>query len=82
MVEDGYANDLSKSKEEIRQEIIDTGLDQGTNGIYDEKTGKVYINGENVDEGEAGAVLVHEIGVHAAKDSGYSELLFSTLLES
>ena len=75
MVEDEYANDPSKSKEEIRQELINDGLDQGTNAIYDEKTGKVYINGENVDEGEAGAVLAHEIGVHAAKDSEFNELI-------
>lgn len=75
MVEDEYANDPSKSKEEIRQQLIDEGLDQGTNGIYDEKTGKVYINGESVDEGEAGAVLAHEIGVHAAKDSEFNELI-------
>ncbi|WP_288854683.1 PLxRFG domain-containing protein [uncultured Bacteroides sp.] len=75
MVEDEYANNPSKSKEEIRQELINEGLDQGTNAIYDEKTGKVYINGENVDEGEAGAVLAHEIGVHAAKDSEFNELI-------
>ena len=75
MVEDEYAKDPSKSKEEIRQQLIDEGLDQGTNAIYDEKTGKVYINGENVDEGEAGAVLAHEIGVHAAKDSEFNELI-------
>ncbi|WP_289168934.1 PLxRFG domain-containing protein [uncultured Parasutterella sp.] len=75
MVEDEYAKDPSKSKEEIRQQLIDEGLDQGTNAIYDEKTGKVYINGENVDEGEAGAVLAHEIGVHAVKDSEFNELI-------
>lgn len=75
MVEDEHANNPSKSKEEIRQQLIDEGLDQGTNAIYDEKTGKVYINGENVDEGEAGAVLAHEIGVHAAKDSEFNELI-------
>ncbi|WP_289168776.1 hypothetical protein [uncultured Parasutterella sp.] len=75
MVEDEYAKDPSKSKEEIRQQLIDEGLDQGTNAIYDEKTGKVYINGENVDEGEAGAVLAYEIGVHAAKDSEFNELI-------
>ncbi len=75
MVEDEYANDPSKSKEEIRQELINEGLDWGTNALYDEKTGKVYINGENVDEGEAGAVLAYEIGVHAAKDSEFNELI-------
>lgn len=63
------------SEEEVRNTLHEEGLDKGTNAIYDENTGKVYINGENVDENEAGSVLAHEIGVHAAKDSEFKGLV-------
>ena len=75
IVEDYLAKDPSLSEEEVRNTLFEEGLDKGTNAIYDENTGKVYINGENVDENEAGSVLAHEIGVHAAKDSEFKELV-------
>lgn len=75
IVEDYLAKDPSLSEEEVRNTLFEEGLDKGTNAIYDENTGKVYINGENVDENEAGSVLAHEIGVHAAKDSEFKGLV-------
>lgn len=75
IVEDYLAKDPSLSEEEVRNTLREEGLDKGTNAIYDENTGKVYINGENVDENEAGSVLAHEIGVHAAKDSEFKGLV-------
>lgn len=75
IVEDYLAKDPSLSEEEVRNTLHEEGLDKGTNAIYDENTGKVYINGENVDENEAGSVLAHEIGVHAAKDSEFKGLV-------
>ena len=75
IVKDYLAKDPSLSEEEVRNTLREEGLDKGTNAIYDENTGKVYINGENVDENEAGSVLAHEIGVHAAKDSEFKGLV-------
>lgn len=75
IVKDYLAKDPSLSEEEVRNTLHEEGLDKGTNAIYDENTGKVYINGENVDENEAGSVLAHEIGVHAAKDSEFKGLV-------
>lgn len=75
IVKDYLAKDPSLSEEEVRNTLHEEGLDKGTNAIYDENTGKVYINGENVDENEAGSVLAHEIGVHAAKDSEFRGLV-------
>ena len=75
IVEDYLAKDPSLSEEEVRNTLFEEDLDKGTNAIYDENTGKVYINGENVDENEAGSVLAHEIGVHAAKDSEFKGLV-------
>ncbi len=75
IVKDYLAKDPSLSEEEVRNILHEDGLDKGTNAIYDENTGKVYINGENVDENEAGSVLAHEIGVHAAKDSEFKGLV-------
>ena len=75
IVEDYLAKDPNLSEEEVRNTLHEEGLDKGTNAIYDENTGKVYINGENVDENEAGSVLAHEIGVHAAKDSEFKGLV-------
>lgn len=75
IVKDYLAKDPSLSEEEVRNILHEEGLDKGTNAIYDENTGKVYINGENVDENEAGSVLAHEIGVHAAKDSEFKGLV-------
>lgn len=75
IVKDYLAKDPSLSEDEVRNTLHEEGLDKGTNSIYDENTGKVYINGENVDENEAGSVLAHEIGVHAAKDSEFKELV-------
>ena len=75
IVKDYLAKDPSLSEEEVRNTLREEGYDRGTNALYDENTGKVYINGENVDENEAGSVLAHEIGVHAAKDSEFKELV-------
>lgn len=75
IVKDYLAKDPSLSEDEVRNTLHEEGLDKGTNAIYDENTGKVYINGENVDENEAGSVLAHEIGVHAAKDSEFKGLV-------
>ena len=75
IVKDYLAKDPSLSEDEVRNTLREEGLDKGTNAIYDENTGKVYINGENVDENEAGSVLAHEIGVHAAKDSEFRGLV-------
>lgn len=75
IVKDYLAKDPSLSEDEVRNTLREEGLDRGTNALYDENTGKVYINGENVDENEAGSVLAHEIGVHAAKDSEFKELV-------
>lgn len=75
IVKDYLAKDPSLSEDEVRNTLREEGLDRGTNAIYDENTGKVYINGENVDENEAGSVLAHEIGVHAAKDSEFRGLV-------
>lgn len=75
IVKDYLAKDPSLSEDEVRNILHEEGLDKGTNAIYDENTGKVYINGENVDENEAGSVLAHEIGVHAAKDSEFKGLV-------
>lgn len=75
IVKDYLAKDPSLSEDEVRNTLREEGLDKGTNAIYDENTGKVYINGENVDENEAGSVLAHEIGVHAAKDSEFKGLV-------
>lgn len=75
IVKDYLAKDPNLSEEEVRNTLHEEGLDKGTNAIYDENTGKVYINGENVDENEAGSVLAHEIGVHAAKDSEFKGLV-------
>ena len=75
IVKDYLAKDPSLSEEEVRNTLREEGLDKGTNAIYDENTGKVYINGENVDENEAGSVLAHEIGVHAAKESEFRGLV-------
>lgn len=75
IVKDYLAKDPSLSEDEVRNTLHEEGLDKGTNSIYDENTGKVYINGENVDENEAGSVLAHEISVHAAKDSEFKGLV-------
>lgn len=75
IVKDYLAKDPSLSEDEVRNTLHEEGFDKGTNAIYDENTGKVYINGENVDENEAGSVLAHEIGVHAAKDSEFKGLV-------
>lgn len=75
IVKDYLAKDPNLSEEEVRNTLREEGYDRGTNALYDENTGKVYINGENVDENEAGSVLAHEIGVHAAKDSEFKELV-------
>ena len=75
IVKDYLAKGPNLSEEEVRNTLHEEGLDKGTNAIYDENTGKVYINGENVDENEAGSVLAHEIGVHAAKDSEFKGLV-------
>lgn len=75
IVKDYLAKDPSLSEDEVRNTLREEGYDRGTNALYDENTGKVYINGENVDENEAGSVLAHEIGVHAAKDSEFKGLV-------
>lgn len=75
IVKDYLAKDPNLSEDEVRNTLREEGFDKGTNAIYDENTGKVYINGENVDENEAGSVLAHEVGVHAAKDSEFKELI-------
>ena len=75
IVKDYLAKDPSLSEDEVRNTLREEGFDKGTNAVYDENTGKVYINGENVDENEAGSVLAHEVGVHAAKDSEFKELI-------
>ena len=61
--------------EEAKEGILKNGFALGTNGLYSSRTGKIYLNGENIDENEAGATLAHELAVHALKDSQFRDLV-------
>ena len=70
---DRMAEDLSKAftvhtKEEIKKSLVEQGFDKGVEGIYWGVTGRVYLNGEVIEKGDVGAVLAHELAVHAIKD--------------
>lgn len=74
-IAESEAEKTGKSVEEVRQELIKDGFHEGTNGVYNEHDGRVYINAEVASAEEVAGVLAHEVAVHAAKDSEFKELI-------
>lgn len=74
-IAESEAKKTGKSVEEVRQELIKDGYHEGTNGVYNEHDGKVYINAEVASAEDAAGILAHEVAVHAAKDSEFKELI-------
>ena len=48
-------------------------------GAFDPNTGKVYLVAENIDEGKAPGVLLHEVGEHAALNDMLGDVQYEAL---
>ena len=76
VIADEMAAEPGLTEEKIRQELKEEDLLNGVEGLYDPHSKKVYLVAQNIKKNDAGAVLAHELAVHAVKDDpGFKELV-------